>query len=75
MSKISIPVTLHAGDYDELADPIDVDRLNSEMTGSPKVTYHTYPYGHLTFLLSKDTSFVDTVIEALKKEDAENLLK
>ena len=69
LSDINVPVYLHAGAYDELADPTDVDRLNFELSESTTVEYNTYPYGHLTFVLATDTQFVDKVLGALKKKD------
>jgi len=72
LGKITVPVYLHAGSYDELADPEDVERLNSELTGSPKVVLDTYEYGHLTFLWNKDTVFIDKVLGYLKEWDEEH---
>mmetsp|Transcript_39567 Transcript_39567/g.35355 ORF Transcript_39567/g.35355 Transcript_39567/m.35355 type:complete len:97 (+) Transcript_39567:837-1127(+) len=71
LGKITVPVYLYAGYYDELADPTDVERLKSELTGSPKVVYNTYNYGHLTFLWSRDSVFAEDVISNLKAGDKE----
>jgi len=65
LKNINVPVHLFSGAYDELADPTDVARLASELTGSPNVTFHTYQYGHLTFLVGLDVSYIKDVLAIL----------
>jgi len=37
LGQVNVPVYLHSGVYDELADPADVMLLHSKLTGSPNV--------------------------------------
>ena len=69
LADINVPVYLHAGNYDKLADPTDVEKMYTELTGSPKVVYNKYPYGHMTFLQASNTEFVDKVLETIRSEE------
>ena len=66
LSNINVPVHLFSGVYDELADPQDVARLASELTGSPNVTFHSYNYGHASFMWALNMTYINDVIAIIK---------
>jgi len=63
-----VPVHLFAGTYDELADQFDVERLYSELTGSPNVTLNIYPYGHLTYMWGLQIEYIYEVMNVINSE-------
>ena len=71
ISKINIPVYLFAGEYDKLADPVDVEYLKSQLTGVPKLYYKSYEFGHCTFVWGKNvTAFFNDMLNVLQGEES-----
>jgi len=62
---------LFAGATDELADLEDVAILRQSMTKSPNVTYNEYPFGHASFLIAKDMSYINDVLAVLETYNPE----
>lgn len=56
MSKITEPVYMFAGSYDELAPLEDTRSLRDELTGVNNLYYKEYPLGHTTFVFGKDVA-------------------
>jgi pimeloyl-ACP methyl ester carboxylesterase len=66
LSKITEPVYMFVGEYDELASPADTATLRSALTGSSHVEYRTYPLGHASFIWGLDVaSYVNDVLVVL----------
>jgi len=66
LSKITEPVHMFVGNYDELAPLSDTSNLRSKLTGSSSVEYRTYELGHASFIWGKDTAtYVNDVISVL----------
>jgi hypothetical protein len=61
-----VPVHLFAGATDALADLKDVGILRKLLTGSPNVTYNEYPFGHASFLIALDMSYMNDVLSILE---------
>ena len=67
LSKITEPVYMFVGQYDELASPADTSNLRYQLTGSSRVEYRTYPLGHGSFIWALDVvTYVNDVLAILK---------
>ncbi|KAL4468663.1 hypothetical protein ABPG74_005166 [Tetrahymena malaccensis] len=65
VEKINVPVHLFVGQTDELADVSDVEILRQNLVGSPNVTYNLYPFGHASFLIGKNMTYMNDVFAVL----------
>lgn len=65
VEKINVPVHLFVGQTDELADVDDVAILRQNLVKSPNVTYNLYPFGHASFLIGKNMTFMNDVFAVL----------
>jgi len=67
LSKIrNVRVSMFVGNTDLLGDPEDnlwlKDQLRENVVG-----YHTYDYGHITFFIGKDVSYLEDLVEDLRR--------
>jgi pimeloyl-ACP methyl ester carboxylesterase len=66
LGKITVPVYIYAGQYDELAPLPDTITLRDALTGSSNVQYKTYPLGHNSFFFGRDVAtYMADVIQVL----------
>jgi len=61
-----VPIALLIGNTDLLGDPEDNQWLRQQL-GSNVVSYKTYDYGHITFFIGKDMSYLDDVRSLLRE--------
>lgn len=64
-----VPIALLVGNTDLLGDPEDNQWLRQQL-GSNVVAYNTYDYGHITFFIGKDVSYLGDVNSLLRKHAA-----
>ena len=61
-----VPIAMFVGTKDELADEID-NRWAKTQLDKTLVFYKEYELGHLTFMVAKDMSYFNDVLDVLKK--------
>ena len=71
LENFKVPVALIQGDTDRLADPTDVEWLNSQIE-SHVVFRKMYSLGHLSFTLAKDMSWFNEDVVDLMSQYATN---
>jgi hypothetical protein len=63
----NIPIALFSGKYDILSCPKDVEWLANELNKDVVVYYKEYELGHDSFIIGKDMSYMNDVIDTINK--------
>jgi lysosomal acid lipase/cholesteryl ester hydrolase len=61
-----VPVAMFVGKTDLLGDPEDNEWLRDQL-GESVVEYFTYDYGHITFFIGKDVSYINDLVFTLNQ--------
>ena len=64
-----MPTALFAGSFDELGDPTDVAWAKSQLNPTALVHFEEVQAGHSTFLIGKNMTYFDTVMDLVKEHN------
>jgi len=70
LAQINKPVHLFVGGKDELADPFDAEFTKNSLINAQNLTYNLYDnYGHASFLIGKNVSYIEDVIKVIEESN------